>query len=716
MNEYRNNNFYINRCMIRKCSFSLIAVLLFLTPPSLVYGQEYRRFKQNTELLEFDNYRYDILGRDSTKVYNHLASALLKPGGDIVDARISPDGSCYAVLLKNGDKLDVRLYEYQAVYSKRDYMAGLKSDKTTPTAICFASDKKTLLVADAQGIIHSYDIGARKLRSGKRTDHKRKLEQIDEMNIGIAASLLAVSGDGHFVAASSDREVQVLSLNNRTKLRAIGTNMPVVAVEFAADNSYMAILTTDGHMALYDTQDFTLKTEISALGLARQMAVHPNSKYVAVVTADNCVAIVNTMDIEDRKYVFDDEAGISDVCFVADNSTWLGYNTKGSIVFREMTELNPNFRKLLNDELAERMEEWLMRMPDETLEEYNLRVSEDNRARQISLFEEEIATRLAEDRLYSEEITLGGYNYNEGVLSIDLGTMPSIYLNVPENELYNFASVEQLEFRNARYALTDEDKFELVYVEVVNKINGATYTYSNRERKSLEYLKLDDSYVPLDLIQLSNIQEMTLESIRNDVVTEAQSRNMKLEHTNISVTTKVVPDTDESGNRIMDYRVGFSYDVDKQFSAEEDFSAGEFRVSDSGAASSMAAIIAQAFAGEFASYMKEGRKVIISITGMADNLRINRALPYDGCYGEFVDEPVYSANGSQNITVTSNTGISQNEQLAFIRAAGVKDYIVRNIPELARMDADYEYHIELADAAGGAFRRITVTFTFIDAF
>lgn len=701
--------------MVRTYRFSLMAVLM-LIPSILVFGQEYRRFEQKTELLEFDNYHYDIVGRDSNSVRNQISAAMLRPGCGIADVQISPDGSSYAVLLEKGAIRNVRLYDYFAAYNKGEYMAELKHKDFVPVSMCYMPGGKNILVADTQGVLHSYDLPSKKLNKGHRKDHNCKLQPNEIMNLGFNASKIAVSGDERYVVAASGHEVRVFSWNNHIQVSAIYSDAPVVSVDFPNDNSYLAVLASDGSMSLYDTQNFALKTRVNALGMARQMAIHPNSKYIAVVTSDNAVAVINSMDIEDRQYVFDDEGGINDVCFVSDNSTWLGYNTSGSFVFREMSELNPNFRQLLNDELADRMEEWLKRMPDETLEEYNLRVSEDNRALQISLFEEEIATRLAENKLYSEEITLGGYNYNEGILAIEVGSMPSIYLNVPEEELYNFASAEQLEFHNARYALTESDHFELVYVDVVNKVTGATYTYSNRERKSLEYLTLDDSYVPLDLIQLSNMQELTLESIKNDVITDAQSKNVKLDHTNIAVTTKVVPDTDENGNRIMDYRVGFSYDVDNQFSVVEDFAAGKYRVSESGAASSMVEIISQAFKGEFARYVKEGGKVKIAITGMADNLKINRAIPYDGCYGEFTAEPVHSADGMSYITVTRSSGISQNNQLAFIRAAGVKDYIAGNISEFRDMDTEYEYHIELADAAGGAFRRITVTFTFIDAF
>lgn len=702
--------------VIRTFRFSLMAVIMLIaTIP--VFGQDYRRYKQKTELLEFDNYRYDIVARDRNSVRNQISAAMLRPKNDIVDVQISPDGTFYAVLLKKGTKQDVRLYDYFAASNRGDrYMAELKHKNFVPTAICYTPTRNNILVVDDHGVLYSYDLTSKILNRAHRKDHKRKFQPNEIMNFNFNASKITVSSDERYIATVSDCEVRVFSLSDHIQVCAINFDSPIVSVDFPNDNSYLAVLVSDGTMSLYDTQHFSLMTSVSALGMARQMAIHPNSKYISVVTSDNAVAIINSMDIEDRQYVFDDEGGINDVCFVADNTTWLGYNTSESFVYREIENLNPNFRHLLSDELADRLDEWYKRMPDETLEEYNLRVSEDNRAIQISLFEEEIATRLADNKLYCEQITLGGYNYNEGILALEVGAMPSIYLNVPEEELYNFASSEQLEFRNARYALTESDHFELVYVDVINKVTGATYTYSNRERKSLEYLTMDDSYIPLDLIQLSNMQELTLESIKNDVIAEAQSKNVKLEHTNIAVTTEVVSGTDENGKRIMNYKVGFAYDVDKQFSVVEDFAAGKYRVSESGAASSMVEIITQTFKGEFAKYVKEGGKVKITITGMADNLEINHVIPYNGCYGEFTDIPVHSVNGMRNITLTSSTGISQNDQLAFIRAVGLKDNIDSNISEFRGMDTEYEYHIELADAAGGAFRRITVTFTFIDAF
>ena len=91
------------------------------------------------------------------------------------------------------------------------------------------------------------------------------------------------------------------------------------------------------------------------------------------------------------------------------------------------------------------------------------------------------------------------------------------------------------------------------------------------------------------------------------------------------------------------------------------------------------------------------------------------SVAYDGCYGEFEVEPVQKNGELSNITVTKATGISQNEQLAFLRAMGVKEFLMNNIPALKDMKTSYDTHIEVSENKGGEYRRIGVKFTFVNA-
>jgi len=89
-------------------------------------------------------------------------------------------------------------------------------------------------------------------------------------------------------------------------------------------------------------------------------------------------------------------------------------------------------------------------------------------------------------------------------------------------------------------------------------------------------------------------------------------------------------------------------------------------------AMSMLAIMKTAFEKDFAQYVHAGKKLRVKITGMADASPINGKITYDGCYGEYTNEPVYKDNDLSNITVTKESGVTQNDQLAFLRAVGVK--------------------------------------------
>ena len=117
-----------------------------------------------------------------------------------------------------------------------------------------------------------------------------------------------------------------------------------------------------------------------------------------------------------------------------------------------------------------------------------------------------------------------------------------------------------------------------------------------------------------------------------------------------------------------------------------------------------------------AQYIADGKKIIVKISGAADGTPVRRVIPYDGSYGDFENEPVYKDNGMGTITVTKKDGITQNEQLAFLRGYSVKDYLENNIENLDKMKADYQYHISVAEGKGSEFRRIVAEFTLVDAF
>lgn len=676
------------------CTSKLVAQQV--GPPSV--KDEYT-YSQKVVPVTMEKYLFSTYYYNGNKSYNLRALAMGKVAGEILSMKVNPAGTSFATLSSSGDKKTVTVFD---LWKQNNVISQFK-DIDNATAICFSYDARDIYITTPEKMI-CFDI--------------RSANEKWSIDMPFSANGLAVSNNGYFVAAYNDSKVVVWNLETRELRKEYEFDVTVNDIAFSDESDKFGILTNDGMLSLYDSSTFFILQNFDAVGKAKCLSFHPDGKYASVISGDSRIAVLNLLDGESRDYVDNEAGGINSALFVRDGkkNIYLAYNAQNNIIYKLMSKLSPNFTKLLKEELDERMAEWLKQMPGETLDEYNIRVNDETRKKQMRLFEEEIATKMADNLLAMSEVSLGNYNPESNMLALDFNTMPSIYLNVPENELSSFSDASNLEFRNARYGLTSKDNFELVYADVYNKVTGKTYVFDNRERRSLDYLKSDDSFVPLNLVQQSNMEMMQLESIKDNIVNLAKKENAISDHTNISVSAKVLSDVDASGKKVMNYLVRFTYTVDPQFSAKEDFAAGKYKAEESPAAASMLKIVKTAFENDFAQYVKAGKKLKIMITGMADALPINGKINYDGCYGDFEGEPVYKNGELSNISVKAKDGVTENEQLAFLRATGVKEYISKNVPSINQMNTNYVHNIEITKGKGGQYRRINVDFVFIDAF
>ena len=678
----------------------LFTVLLFATV-CVAFAQTEKKseyvFKQERSPLNFETYYMTSYYNNFKEVYNIKGYELNYSSDSIVSMKINPSGTSYAMITKRKGKSYLNIYDlWQANTRIRRFKNILDA-----SAICYTADARTLLLA-RKNVLKFYD--------------SRVFYVSDSLSMNFTANEIEVSGNNYFVSATDGDSVCVWNLETkRTRFAAEPGNVNDIA--FSNDSKMFGVLTDDS-LCIYDTRQFSLLKVYDEFKNAKSFAFHPNGKHISIVSNDTVVNVLNMKDDSDRFFVDDTTGGISKVAYVSDKTGWdyMVYNTNSSLVYRHIGELTPNRAKLLEDELQLRMSEWMKKMPDETDEEYGMRVNDETRMKQMTLFEQEISTRMADNFVSMSNVALGNYIPENNLLEVNFDNMPAIYLPVPKEDLGDFMTTDNLEFRNAKYGLTSEDKFELTFAEVYNKATGKTYVFDNTERESLELLVAEEAFVPLELVQLSNMQEVKLTEMKDDVVSLAKSENVISDYTNISVVSDVVSDYNADGESIVNYVVGFSYEVEKIFSVNEDFAPGKYRAEDSGAATSMLNIIKRAMEEEFTDYIKAGKKLNIEITGMADAIPIVSKILYDGSYGDINNEPVYKDNELSNITLTKGGRVMKNEELAFLRAMSVKNYIETNIPALSDLDIDYTYHIDIASGKGGEYRRISVVFTFVDAF
>ena len=631
-----------------------------------------------------------------------LNGTLLTHQGDSLTAVVfSPAGNTFSLVTV--DKKGRKQARVMSAYDENKELKTIdRKQLGMPAQLGYTPDARNHLLATDQGI---YVIDPRTFRSTRKLD------------AGIVPSAMTMSPNAYFLALTDGKSVEILNFEEGTRRKMFKYDEPVSDVFFSDDSSMLGILTADGLLEIYDTRGFSLKQTVDDLGDAISADFNFDGKYVAVATSPNTIQVVNLLRDTERETIEVPDGSVSQVVFIPDSQrkTILTYIVTDGIKARRMHGLEPYYGKLMADEVADKMNEWLKMMPGETMEEYRARVNDTTRAAQQRLFEDEISTRLADNLLSMSAVTLGKYDRANQLLEVDFSNMPSILLPVPETDLQAFTSGDDLTFTDAKYGILPNDNFELIYAKVYNKSNGQTYLFDNLERRPLSFMSDDDNVVSLELIQEQQLQEMKLEQLRREVVEQAKSHNVISDNTNITVDSRIIPDYNANGDRILNYEVKFSYEVAPEFSAAEDFAPGKYHVNESGAASSMLRIVKEAFEGDFAKYLKTGKKLKTGIYGTADATPIIRTIAYDGSYGDFIDEPVRQNGQLSTITVTAKDGVKENPQLAFLRAVGVQNYLTENIARLNEMKPEFDYNIDVSQDRGSEFRRITVIFTFVDA-
>ena len=694
-----------------KCGFYTYRGIAFCFVAAMFCGQtmaqvvEKRGFDSQKKINAFDNTTFCTAYLSDGALYT-MRDIAINDVRKIERIVFNPTGSSIALLRA---KNPISIYSFRdrnkKLFELKEKRKKLKA-KPMPVSMCYSADARSFIVGNSLGEIVIYD-----------TKEYMPLAYIQ----GEApATALAMSSNNYFIAAAAGQNINIWNFQTKELRKAIPMPAVVKEVTFSPDAALLAVTTDDNHLTVIDTKNWDKVDIFDKLGgTLSSPSFHPEGKYISVVKDGKNIEIINLKNGVVEQDIVDPTGGVTGGRFFKNNQNsevFLLTNRTKQMVFWDANGLNPFYGKIMGREVDAKMNEWVKMMQGESMEDYAIRVNDETRIKQQQLFAQEVATALAGDRISMDNPFIDGYDASNNMLNIGFKGLPSIGLEVPSNEAGDFKD-GKMKFSNAVYVLNDKDEFELAYVEVTNETTNKVYIYDNIGRTKLTALEADENFVPLEIMQQATREEAQLAEIKEQVIEEKKQDKLITDNTQINVKTEVIPGVDANGKKILNYKVGYQYEViNKEFSAKEDFPSGGYNIERSNAAMSLMKIIKNAFEGDFAKYLSEGKQVKVIITGSADAAPIRGRLAYDGRYGEFVDEPYYKDGNLDNITVTKAGGITQNEQLALMRAAGVKTYIEKNVTTLGNTKNEYEYHVEVAKERGGEFRKINVEFVIMDAF
>lgn len=647
----------------------------------------------------------------STTTYSSSRSNVRTVKGDIlrdlgkdtvVNFEVNPTGLSYIVIEK-GKKPERKAIVYTVAEQDSKLLEFNNKKYGVPLDAVYTPEGRTLVVATRDKLY--------------LVDSRTMLPIAEFKDYPTKPGMMLVSPNGYYLVIANGEKATVYNLEERKVRATLDAGEDITDMAFSPDNSDLSLLTSDGVLSIYSTRNYELRKMVDDLGEGLAFGYNLDGKYVAVAEDPNDIVVVNLLQDSDREHFRLEEGGVSDVVMVPDASqnTLMVYTLEGALGARLLPRLKPYYNRLIEDEVNSLMDEWLKMMPGETMEQYRERVTREAQERQRSMFEFEVSTRLAGNILAGAKMALGQYDRTNQVLEVLFETMPTIYLPVPETDISAFTNGSDLSLGEVLFGVTPDDNFEIVYAEITNAINGKTYTFDNRARAQMNYMKNDD-VISLEVLQQQQMAEAKLRELREQVMREAKQQNIISDHTNITVDSRLSPEYDANGEQILNYIVSFTYDVAPGFSAEEDFGPGKYHIDESGSASSMLKIVKEAFEGDLKKYVDKARKVNVRLLGTADATPIVSKIVYDGSYGDYEQEPVYVDGQLTALTLKNKELIKENPELAFVRALGVQNFLEDNVQGFKEKNKDYRYEVSVSKEKGSEFRRITAEFTFVDAF
>lgn len=184
----------------------------------------------------------------------------------------------------------------------------------------------------------------------------------------------------------------------------------------------------------------------------------------------------------------------------------------------------------------------------------------------------------------------------------------------------------------------------------------------------------------------------------------------------VSIRTEIVEGVKESGERELNYVYDISYNCKHLEGYTDDYPLGVFDWNASNSCRAICTLTKTFVEGVLDDIFRAGKEVSVKIYSTTDGTELAGRIPYNGEYGNFRYCPTVFNGESLRISVDSVTGITNNCQLAYIRAQSVRSFLEGNVRNLGRTHNSYSYVTRSYADTGSHYRRSSIELTVHDAF
>ena len=184
----------------------------------------------------------------------------------------------------------------------------------------------------------------------------------------------------------------------------------------------------------------------------------------------------------------------------------------------------------------------------------------------------------------------------------------------------------------------------------------------------------------------------------------------------VAIGSRIEEGVGADGQPVLNFVYDIAYNCRHMEGYTDDYPLGQYRWDVSNSARAMCQLTKQFVEGVLDDLFRAGKDVTIRITSSADGTDISAPIAYGGEYGDFRYMPTVFNGEPLRLSVSRQSGIANNAQLAYVRAQSVRHYLETEVRNLAQTRNRYEYITRSYIDTGAQYRRSSIELVVHDAF
>lgn len=175
----------------------------------------------------------------------------------------------------------------------------------------------------------------------------------------------------------------------------------------------------------------------------------------------------------------------------------------------------------------------------------------------------------------------------------------------------------------------------------------------------------------------------------------------------LGIKADLVSGINSDGHAELNFKFTIEYTCHHFESVTDNYPTGAYLCEQSNASTAICELTRMMVDEIAPNYFKSGKKADIKLKASTDITEVSH-LDYNNEYGEFRYVAARYNGESVRISVSQESGISTNAQLAFLRAQGLKDNLSKNVNGLKVTENNYTYDTRSYSETGSMYRNVGI--------